>query len=88
MSGSYIEYDDLTQALAAYQAAPHPVEGWQRRFGRVALAAHRCGKPGGVPTLPWAERRVATYQNPVSFAVSPAFGLVSQRREMLAKIRS
>ena len=67
--GHLHDYDDLCEALEAYEADPCPSQGWQRRFGRVALCALRCGKPDGVPTLPWAQQRVATYTNPVSFSI-------------------
>lgn len=65
-------YDDLCEALEAYEADPCPSQGWQTRFGRLALCAFRCGKPDGVPTLPWAQQRVATYTNPVSFSIRSA----------------
>jgi len=65
-------YDALCEALEAYEAAPHPSEGWQRRFGQVALWSFRCGRPDGVATLPWAQQRVATYTNPVSFSIRRA----------------
>jgi hypothetical protein len=62
MTGSIADYDELCAALEAYEAAPCPDAGWHKRFGRVCLYAQRCGKPGGVPTLPWAHRRAATYR--------------------------
>lgn len=70
MTGSLACYDRLCEALEAYEAAPHPSEGWQRRFGQVALWSFRCGKPEGVPTLPWAQRRRETYRAVVTGAVS------------------
>jgi len=70
MSGSLRDYDDLCEALEAYEAAPFPAHGWQMRLGRVALYAHRCGKPGGEATLPWAKRRRETYRNTVTGAVA------------------
>ena len=70
MSGTLAQYDDLCEALEAYEADPFPAEGWKRRFGRVALCSFRCGQPGGVSTLPWARRRRDTYRATVTGAVS------------------
>jgi hypothetical protein len=72
MNGTLAQYDDLCEALEAYEAAPCPSEGWKPRFGRLVLCAFRCGKPDGVATLPWARQRVATYTNPVSFSIRRA----------------
>jgi hypothetical protein len=72
MTGDLRSYDALCEALEAYEAAPCPSEGWKPRFGRLALCAFRCGKPEGVATLPWAQQRVATYTNPVSFSIRRA----------------
>jgi len=70
MNGTLAQYDDLCQALEAYEAAPCPSEGWKPRFGRLVLCAFRCGKPDGVATLPWAVTRRATYRATVTGAVS------------------
>lgn len=61
-------YDNLCEALEAYEADPCPSQGWQTRFGRLALCAFRCGKPDGEPTLPWAIRRRATYRSLINGA--------------------
>ena len=68
--GTLAQYDDLCEALEAYEADPCPSQGWQTRFGRLALCAFRCGKPDGVATLAWALRRRETYRATVTGAVS------------------
>jgi hypothetical protein len=70
VTGTLAQYDDLCEALEAYEAAPCPSQGWKPRFGRLALCAFRCGKPDGVATLPWALRRRETYRATVTGAVS------------------
>ncbi len=77
MSGDLHAHDSLCVALEAYEAAPFPAAGWQTRFGPVALWAFRCGKPEGVPTLPWAVRRRETYRSIVSGAVSHLNGVIA-----------
>lgn len=68
MTGCLRSYDDLCEALEAYEAHGDAV-GWGFRFGVLYDAAERCGRPHGAQLVPWARQRVATYTNPVSFSI-------------------
>ena len=63
LTGSLADYDDLTQALAAYEAACAMRGQTARLYGALMDASARCGRPFGTPALGWSTRRVNTYRN-------------------------
>ncbi len=58
-------YDDLCEALEAYEAIQTPT-----RYMELRRAAFCCGADPEAPVLPWAKRRVATYAATVTGAVA------------------
>lgn len=58
--GSTRDYDDLVEALGAYDRScrAHRLDAWER----LTVAADRCGRPAGEPPMTWARGRVAVYQ--------------------------
>lgn len=63
LTGSLADYDDLTQVLAAYEAACAMRGQTARLYGALMDASARCGRPFGTPALGWSTRRVNTYRN-------------------------
>lgn len=66
-------YDDLCEALEAYEAGWSATGSMQNQFAlydAVRSAAYRCGAPAGEPVLAFAKRRVATYRATVTGAVA------------------
>lgn len=70
MTGSLACYDQLCEALEAY-------EGWNTTgpmhlalYDALRTAAYRCGAPVGEPVLAFAKRRRDTYRATVTGAVS------------------
>ena len=68
MTGTLAQYDDLCEALEAYEAdQSERVMGSYMALRRAAL---RCGCPVDQPVLHWARRRRDTYRATVTGAVS------------------
>lgn len=63
LTGSLADYDGLTQALAAYEAACAFGGQTGPLYGALMDASSRCGRPFGTPALGWSTRRVNTYRN-------------------------
>lgn len=63
LTGSLADYDDLTQALAAYEAGCTFGGQTGPLYGALMDASFRCGRPFGTPALGWSTRRVNTYRN-------------------------
>lgn len=63
ITGSQAHYDDLSQALAAYEAACAFGGQTAPLYGALMDASSRCGRPFGTPALGWSTRRVNTYRN-------------------------
>lgn len=61
-TGSIADYDDLTEALAAYNRAT--LGDHTEQLAVLRLAARRCGWPAGSSqsVVYWATRRLATYR--------------------------
>lgn len=63
ITGCMADHDDLTLALAAYEAECAFGGQTARLYGALMDASARCGRPFGTPALGWSTRRVNTYRN-------------------------